>query len=142
MRKDGSLSNLLHRTLVVPAALAVTTFGPACGDATGPTTATTGQTEPGTSQPTTTPTSTVGTTTTTTTTGTTLATTAASTTGGELPDCALYNADPETCSSMVACLYLGNEMVCIPRCNNFTDQTACEMQMYCYWAEGGCYLAV
>ena len=72
--------------------------------------------------------------------GTTLATTSTSgTTGTELPDCTLYNDDPEACTSMAACLYIHEQ--CIVRCNNFTDQASCEMQALCYW-QGGCYLAV
>lgn len=130
--------------LIVPAVLALASFAPACGgkDVTTSPASTSEPTEPATG-PTggapTTGTGTAGTSTGTTATG---STGSSSTTGGELPDCSLYNGDAETCLSMIACLYLDNEGACIVRCNNFTDQATCELQMFCYWAEGGCYLAV
>lgn len=133
-----------QRGLIVPAVLALASFAPACGgkDVTTSPASTSEPTEPATG-PTggapTTGTSTAGTSTGTTATG---STGSSSTTGGELPDCSLYNGDAETCLSMIACLYLDNEGACIVRCNNFTDQATCELQMFCYWAEGGCYLAV
>ncbi|MBL9105278.1 MAG: hypothetical protein JNL82_30305 [Myxococcales bacterium] len=132
----------LPRALIVPAVLAVT---PACSpEAPPPTTSqssvpmfTTGSAQTSDSTASTAPTGATAAPTSTGATGT------SSTTGGELPDCALWSADPEACSNNVACLYLANESVCITRCNYFNgDQSACEMQMYCYWAEGGCYLAV
>ena len=113
--------------------LAVTALAPACGgkDVTTTTAATEAQTD------------------TTPATGTTHApttsagTTGAGTTGAELPDCNLHDDDPVGCSSLPACLYLGDETTgeCILRCQNFTDQATCEMQELCYWLDG-CYLAV
>jgi hypothetical protein len=122
--------------LVVPTVLALTALAPACGAGKDDTTA------PPTSEPTDGTTQPTGptTTTTTTTTGTTTAT--STTTGGELPDCSLYSDDAIACSSMIACLYLANESACIVRCNNYTEQATCETATFCYWAEGGCYLAV
>lgn len=75
--------------------------------------------------------------------GTTGTGTGTHTTGTELPDCNLYDDDPVTCSSMPACLYLGDETAgeCIVRCDNYTDQASCEMAELCYWLDG-CYLAV
>ena len=126
------------RGLVVPAILAVTTLGPACPGPDDPTPATTsGSTEPAPTA-TATPTTTGGTTLAT---GAPTSTGAASTTGGELPDCSLYNGMPETCSSMIECLYLANETACIVRCQYFTDQATCEAATFCYWSDG-CYLAV
>ncbi|MBK9755963.1 MAG: hypothetical protein IPO88_21165 [Nannocystis sp.] len=61
---------------------------------------------------------------------------------GELPDCRMYDGQDETCSSMFECIYLLSQDVCIVRCNYFHDQATCEMQEYCYWDTGGCYLAV
>lgn len=121
-------ANKLKRTLVIPAALAVASLAPACvgKDEPAPTTGS----------------------------STTEAPTSGSTTGaptsggdhtstsGEPPDCPIWDDDPETCSSMVDCLYLLNQEVCIVRCNNFKDEASCEMQAYCYWEAGGCYLAV
>jgi hypothetical protein len=113
----------------------VASFGPACGGKDVTTTPSTGtQTDPGTA---TGPTSgqmsstSVGPT-----------TTGTGTTTGELPDCHMYDGDDVTCSSMIACLYLLNQKVCIVRCQNFHDQASCEMQEYCYWEADGCYLAV
>jgi hypothetical protein len=133
------IKNTLARGLVVPAALVVTTLGPACPGPNDPAPASTsGVTEPATD-----PAPTSG--------GTTLATgttaaptstgTGATTTDGELPVCSLYNGMPETCSSMIECLYLANEEFCIVRCNYFNNQAACEAATFCYWSDG-CYLAV
>jgi hypothetical protein len=122
----------VKRRLLVPAVLAVSSFSSACGGKEGTTVATEAQTEATSATTEETPTSTGGTGTGTGTTGTT---------GGELPDCPSYSDDPETCSSMVQCIFLINQDACIVRCDNFKDQATCEMQMYCYW-EGGCYLAV
>lgn len=127
------LANPLTRALVVPAALAVASFAPACGGKDGTTHATT-------EAPTTSETGTTGSTTTPTTTGDTTDT-SSSTTTGELPDCPVWDDDDVTCSSHIECIYLLNQKVCIVRCNYFTDQTTCEEQAYCYW-EDGCYLAV
>jgi hypothetical protein len=119
-------SNLRARSWLVPTALAVASFAPACAKEDTPTTGGSSETTVATTTPTTSGT-------------TTAPTSTSSTTGGELPDCKLYNDDPETCASMVACLYIHEE--CIVRCNNFTDQATCEMQELCYWLDG-CYLAV
>jgi hypothetical protein len=125
--------------VLVPAVLAVSTLPPACNGKEGTTVATEAPTEATGSTTEDTPTSTGGTSTgTDTRTGTDTST---GTTGGELPDCPKYSDDPETCSSMVQCIFLINQDACIVRCDNFDDQASCEMQMYCYW-EGDCYLAV
>ena len=122
------------RALVIPVALAVSSLAPACAGKDDTT-----QTGPATD--------TVGTTGTTgsgsgSSSGTPTTTESSSTTTGELPDCPVWDDDAETCSSMVECLYLLNQEVCIVRCNYFPDQASCEMQAYCYWEAGGCYLAV
>lgn len=121
-------STRLRRALIVPAVLVVSSLASACADK---------------------PDDTSDTAATTTGTGTTAATTTGSTTaptsgttGSELPDCPMYTDNPETCSSMVECIYLINQAACIVRCNYFPDQASCEAQAYCYWEAGGCYLAV
>ena len=115
------------RRLLVPAVLAVSSLT-ACGGKEGTTVATEAQTEPTGGETEATPTST----------GTSTST---GTTDAELPDCPMYDDDPETCSSHVQCIFLVNQDACIVRCDNFDDQASCEAQMYCYW-EGDCYLAV
>jgi len=116
----------LRRALIVPAALVVASLAPACADKPDDTTDT-AATSTGTTAATST--------------GSTTAPTSG-TTGSELPDCPIYTDDPETCSSMVECIYLINQAACIVRCNYFPDQASCEAQAYCYWEAGGCYLAV
>lgn len=125
----------LQRRVLVPAVLAVSTLPPACGGKDGTTVATEAQTEATGSSTEETPTSTDGSSTGTST------DTDAGTTDTEIPDCPKYSDDPETCSSMINCIFLINQDVCIVRCDNFNDQASCEMQTYCYW-EGDCYLAV
>ncbi|MBK7827008.1 hypothetical protein [Nannocystis sp.] len=110
--------------------LAVSSVAPACGGKDGTTTGSTGKAEATTEMM---PTSTG-------TTGTEAGT--AGSTSGELPDCRMYDGQDETCSSMFECIYLLSQDVCIVRCNYFHDQATCEMQEYCYWDTGGCYLAV
>lgn len=132
----------ISQGLVVPAVLVLSSFGPGCGGKEGPMTAvTTEQAETSPTAPTgAVPTTGTGTTSAPTT-GTSTGSTGSATTGGELPDCSMFNNDAVTCLSMIPCLYLDNEGVCIVRCNYFPDQASCEMQDFCYW-EGGCYLAV
>lgn len=122
-------STPFKRALVIPVALAVSSLAPACAGKDDTT-----QTDPGPATDTVGTSSSSG--------APTGGSTAATTTTGELPDCPVWDDDAETCSSMVECLYLLNQEVCIVRCNYFPDQASCEMQAYCYWEAGGCYLAV
>lgn len=131
MRRDLGLTTI-KRDLIVPAVLAVASFAAACGGKDGTTTPSTGsQTDSGSEGE-----ATTGATPTGTGTGT------GGTTSAELPDCRMYDGQDETCSSILECIYLLNQNACIVRCNYFHDQASCEMQEYCYWDTGGCYLAV
>ena len=119
----------MKRDLIVPAVLAVASLGSACGGKDGMTTTATGsQTDSGGASEATTGEAPTGA-------GT------GATSGGGLPDCREYDGQDETCSSMLECIYLLSQDVCIVRCNYFHDQATCEMQEYCYWDTGGCYLA-
>ncbi|MBL8972496.1 MAG: hypothetical protein JNK56_18050 [Myxococcales bacterium] len=122
-------STRLRRALIVPAALVVSSLASACADKPDDTSDTAATTSTGTTAATSTGS------------GSTTAPTSG-TTGSELPDCPMYTDNPETCSSMVECIYLINQAACIVRCNYFPDQASCEAQAYCYWEAGGCYLAV
>lgn len=133
----------------MPAFLAVSAVGPACGDD-GKTTASTGTTTqtatdptgPTTGTATTTPTTgSTGTTTGSPTTGNTGADTGAATDTGGVPNCAMYDA-PRPCNAEAGCTWFGDVGQCIVDCAQISDQATCNMQEYCFWIDGSCELAI
>lgn len=145
MRRD------LRARLIVPTALAMSSFGAACGDDKPSTTSTTGgQTETSaatevstsggteTGQPTTGGTGEGSTTTD----GTTIATgsedTGSEGTGGELPDCGVF-ADMAACQAMAGCAWDFEAELCIVDCTMIHDEATCNKAMICFWADMVCY---
>jgi hypothetical protein len=142
----------LRTRLIVPAALAVSSFGPGCGDDKQPTTtsdttpqtetsaatevstadaSTTSTTEPETTRPTT------GDDTSGSSTGTGGDTT--SETGGELPDCSVFDGEMAACQAMVGCAWDYEQLTCGIDCTVIHDEATCNKAMICFWADTVCY---
>ncbi len=134
----------------------MSSFGPACGGDTSPTTSESGgQTETsaaetamtgesgesGTSDPTTGATSDASTGTTVDTSATSDASTGTSgdETGGELPDCSVFDGDMAACQAMVGCVWEYEAELCFVDCTMLLDQATCEKAMICSWFDSVCY---
>lgn len=128
--------------LIVPALLAVTSFGPACAGDKSPTpTGETGMlTESAeTGEPATTAADTTTAPTTAADTTTAGSTDTGDTTGGEIPDCEQFGDDMAACQAMAGCIWEPELMSCMVDCMLLTDEASCTKAMICAWFDGVCY---
>lgn len=60
-------------------------------------------------------------------------------TGGELPDCSVFDGDMAACQAMVGCVWEYEAELCFVDCTMLLDQATCEKAMICSWFDSVCY---